>query len=146
MYLCYRCTSPLFMTHELTSLDGDIESKYSLMFNLDTLLSVLFGIICRDQYILATVWTDIYSLYIECWLWFILIWSWIYSNGSQIKVFISASFTPISPWHIAIVLLFTVQYYTITALERDQYEVLWSRVQQYWTRRMPNSILLYSAP
>jgi hypothetical protein len=24
-------------------------------------------------------------------------------------------------------------YYTITALERDQYEVLWSRVQQYWT-------------
>jgi uncharacterized protein YcaQ len=23
------------------------------------------------------------------------------------------------------------QYYTITALERDQYEVLWSRVQQY---------------
>ena len=22
-------------------------------------------------------------------------------------------------------------YYTITALERDQYEVLWSRVQQY---------------
>ena len=25
--------------------------------------------------------------------------------------------------------------YTITALERDQYEVLWSRVQQYWTRR-----------
>jgi hypothetical protein len=23
----------------------------------------------------------------------------------------------------------------ITALERDQYEVLWSRVQQYWTRR-----------
>jgi hypothetical protein len=27
------------------------------------------------------------------------------------------------------------QYYTITALERDQYEVLWSRVQQYWTRR-----------
>ena len=66
MYLCYRCTSPLFMTHELTSLDGDIESKYSLMFNLDTLLSVLFGIICRDQYILATVWTDIYSLYIEC--------------------------------------------------------------------------------
>jgi uncharacterized protein YcaQ len=28
------------------------------------------------------------------------------------------------------------QYYTITALERDQYEVLWSRVQQYWTRRM----------
>jgi hypothetical protein len=27
------------------------------------------------------------------------------------------------------------KYYTITALERDQYEVLWSRVQQYWTRR-----------
>ena len=25
----------------------------------------------------------------------------------------------------------TGQYYTITALERDQYEVLWSRVQQY---------------
>jgi hypothetical protein len=25
--------------------------------------------------------------------------------------------------------------YTITALERDQYEVLWNRVQQYWTRR-----------
>jgi hypothetical protein len=25
-------------------------------------------------------------------------------------------------------------YFTITALERDQYEVLWSRVQQYWTR------------
>jgi hypothetical protein len=24
-----------------------------------------------------------------------------------------------------------VQYYTITALERDQHEVLWSRVQQY---------------
>ena len=23
------------------------------------------------------------------------------------------------------------QYYTITALERDQYEALWSRVQQY---------------
>ena len=38
------------------------------------------------------------------------------------------------------------QYNTITALERDQYEVLWSRVQQYWTRRMPSSILLYSAP
>ena len=28
-----------------------------------------------------------------------------------------------------------VRYYTITALERDQYEVLWSREQQYWTRR-----------
>jgi len=26
------------------------------------------------------------------------------------------------------------KYYTITALERDQCEVLWSRVQQYWTR------------
>jgi hypothetical protein len=38
------------------------------------------------------------------------------------------------------------QLYTITALERDQYEVLWNRVQQYWTRRMPSSILLYSAP
>ena len=25
--------------------------------------------------------------------------------------------------------------YTITALERDQYEDLWSGVQQYWTRR-----------
>ena len=31
--------------------------------------------------------------------------------------------------------ILTGQYYTITALERDQYEVLWSRVQQYWTRR-----------
>ena len=29
----------------------------------------------------------------------------------------------------------TLVYYTITALERDQYEVLWSRVQQYWIRR-----------
>ena len=28
-----------------------------------------------------------------------------------------------------------IEYYTITALERDQYEVLWSRVQQYWTRQ-----------
>jgi hypothetical protein len=28
-----------------------------------------------------------------------------------------------------------VRYYTITALELDQYEVLWSREQQYWTRR-----------
>ena len=84
-----------------------------LMFNLETLLTLLIGIICRDQYILATVWTDIYSLYIEYWFWFILIWSWIYSNGSQIKVFLSASFTPISPWHIAIVLLFTVHYYII---------------------------------
>jgi hypothetical protein len=28
-----------------------------------------------------------------------------------------------------------MQYYIITALERDQYEVLWSRVQQYWTRQ-----------
>jgi hypothetical protein len=28
---------------------------------------------------------------------------------------------------------FRVEYYTITALERDQYEVLWSRVQQYCT-------------
>jgi hypothetical protein len=27
--------------------------------------------------------------------------------------------------------ILTGQYYTITALERDQYEVLWSRVQQY---------------
>jgi hypothetical protein len=26
---------------------------------------------------------------------------------------------------------FMHKYYTITALERDQYEVLWSRVQQY---------------
>jgi hypothetical protein len=25
--------------------------------------------------------------------------------------------------------------YTITALEGDQYEILWSRAQQYWTRR-----------
>jgi hypothetical protein len=24
-----------------------------------------------------------------------------------------------------------MKYYTITALERDQYEVLWNRVQQY---------------
>jgi hypothetical protein len=39
-----------------------------------------------------------------------------------------------------------IVYYTITALERDQYEVLWSKVQHYWTRRMPSSILLYSAP
>ena len=31
--------------------------------------------------------------------------------------------------------LLVKQYYTITALARDQYEVLWSRVQQYWTRR-----------
>ena len=28
-----------------------------------------------------------------------------------------------------------MHYYTITVLERDQYEVLWSRIQQYWTRR-----------
>ena len=34
-----------------------------------------------------------------------------------------------------IILIGPGQYYTITALERDQYEVLWSRVQQYWTRR-----------
>jgi hypothetical protein len=27
------------------------------------------------------------------------------------------------------------QYYTITELERNQYEVSWSRVQQYWTRQ-----------
>jgi hypothetical protein len=30
-----------------------------------------------------------------------------------------------------IILIGPGQYYTITALERDQYEVLWSRVQQY---------------
>jgi hypothetical protein len=35
---------------------------------------------------------------------------------------------------------------TITTLELDQYEVSWSRVQQYWTRHSPRSILLYSAP
>jgi hypothetical protein len=29
----------------------------------------------------------------------------------------------------------TQRYYTITALERDQYGVLWSRVQQYWKRQ-----------
>ena len=27
------------------------------------------------------------------------------------------------------------EYYTITVLERDRCEVLWSRVQQYWMRR-----------
>jgi len=31
MYWCYRCTSPLFMTHELASLDGDVVPKYSPM-------------------------------------------------------------------------------------------------------------------
>jgi uncharacterized protein YcaQ len=28
------------------------------------------------------------------------------------------------------------EYYTITALERDQYEVLWSRVQQYLIEKL----------
>ena len=37
------------------------------------------------------------------------------------------------------------KYYTIAALERDQYEVLWSRVQQYWTRRSVVIVLLHKA-
>ena len=40
---------------------------------------------------------------------------------------------------------YSIQYYTITALERDQYEVLWYNNIERGSAS-PRSILLYSAP
>ena len=51
------------------------------------------------------------------------------------KVRLYDTYNPRNKCYIVSRNIYMIRYYTITTLERDQYEVLWSRVQQYWTRR-----------
>jgi hypothetical protein len=47
------------------------------------------------------------------------------------KVRLYDTYNPRNKCYIVSRNIYMIRYYTITALERDQYEVLWSRVQQY---------------